>query len=162
MPVFRPDDVPTDDNADNPHPVLGVYRNLNFSDAGGLTQFGAFVEFLEPGGQSSIKHWHEAEDEFVYMLSGEAVVHEGGQKNIMRPGDAACFKAGDPAGHCIENQSDKVISYLVVGTRATQEKVTYPDHDRILYLDREAQSRRFTDLAGAEANSPYQVQDDVS
>ena len=80
----------------------------------------------------------------------------------MRPGDAACFKAGEPAGHCIENQSDTVISYLVVGTRAAQDKVTYPENDRILHLDREAQTRRFTDLAGAEANSPYQVEDNVS
>ncbi len=68
------------------------------SDAGGLTQFGAFIETLPPGSRSSRKHWHEREDEFVYLISGTVVLHEGDKESVMRPGDAATFKAGVALG----------------------------------------------------------------
>ena len=29
---------------------------------------------LEPGAATSILHWHEQEDEFIYMLEGELVL----------------------------------------------------------------------------------------
>ena len=32
----------------------------------GLTQFGVNLTTLEPGAQSSHRHWHAKEDEFVY------------------------------------------------------------------------------------------------
>jgi uncharacterized cupin superfamily protein len=31
---------------------------------------------LEPGAATSILHWHEQEDEFVYILQGECVLVE--------------------------------------------------------------------------------------
>ena len=49
-------------------------ERLDFSDAGGLTQYGAYVETLQPGARPLDRHWHENEDEFLYMLSGEATV----------------------------------------------------------------------------------------
>ena len=53
---------------------LGAFETVHYSDAGGLTQFGAYVETLEPGSRSSERHWHEQEDEFLYLLAGEATV----------------------------------------------------------------------------------------
>jgi len=69
MPVIRPGDAPIE-QPDAPHPVLGSYTAHLLSDAGGLTQFGAFTETLPPGSRSSLRHWHVTEDEFIYMLSG--------------------------------------------------------------------------------------------
>jgi uncharacterized cupin superfamily protein len=55
------------------HPVIGQhpgpYRYQLLSDAGGLTQFGAFLEELPPGSRSGHRHWHEAEDEMIWMIS---------------------------------------------------------------------------------------------
>ena len=155
MPIFTADTVKTDadDGADNP---CGPYRALLFSDSGGLTQFGAFVEILPPGSSSSVKHWHAHEDEMVYVLVGDVTLHEGDSQTLMRPGDAATFKAGDPAGHCLENRSEAEVRYLVIGTRSDGDVVTYPDHDRILHWNRATQSRHWTDHAGAPAKSPYE------
>ncbi len=44
---------------------FGGFELLRYSDAGGLTQYGAYVETLEPGAKSSERHWHENEDEFL-------------------------------------------------------------------------------------------------
>lgn len=110
---------------------LGSYDTQLFSDTGGLTQFGAFVETLHPGSFSSHRHWHEKEDEFVYMLSGEVVLIDDDGEHLMQPGDAATFKAGDANGHHLHNISDTNASYLVVGTRASSDRVNYSEIDRI-------------------------------
>ncbi len=36
----------------------------------GLTQFGVNHLALEPGAYSALRHWHEQEDEFVFVLEG--------------------------------------------------------------------------------------------
>lgn len=156
MPIFRPDTVlrEASDGAGNP---CGPFEALLYSDAGGLTQFGAFVEVLPPGSRSSIKHWHSTEDEMVYMLAGEVLVHEGDTATPLRPGEAATFRAGDPVGHCIENATDAEARYLVIGTRARRDTVTYPDDDCILTHDRETGERRWTTFDGAPRGTPYTV-----
>lgn len=159
MPKHTPDTAQTehDDGASNP---CGPFDAILYSDSGALTQFGAFVEILPPGSKSSIKHWHQTEDEMVYMLEGEATVHEGDETYTLTAGQAATFKAGDPLGHVIENTSDAPIKYLMIGTRSTGDTVTYPDDDRVLRYkrhagDKELYERNFTTLDGKPAGSPY-------
>ena len=155
MPVFSKETAKTD-SSDGKGDPCGPYRALLFSDSGGLTQFGAFEEILPPGSSSSVKHWHAGEDEMVYVLEGEVTLHEGDDRVVMRPGDAATFKAGDPVGHCMQNNSGTEVRYLVIGTRSPRDVVTYPDHNRILHFDRESGNRRWTDHAGSPADTPYQ------
>ncbi len=156
MPIHRPETVTRNesDGANNP---CGPHVALRFSDDGELTQFGAFVEILPPGSKSSIKHWHAAEDEMIYVLEGEVGLHEGGDQTPLRPGDAATFKAGVAIGHTLENRSSENASILVIGTRAQAETVTYPDDDRRLSLDRVAGTRHWTDHAGQPATNPYRL-----
>jgi uncharacterized cupin superfamily protein len=130
--------------------ACGPSSTQRFSDTGGLTQFGAFVETLPPGSQSSLCHWHANEDEFIYMLTGSVTVHEGGVASELHPGQAACFKAGTPAGHFLRNDGTAAATYLVVGSRLAIEVVTYPDHDRVMYANRDKGERRFTTLDGKE------------
>ncbi|WP_043699767.1 cupin domain-containing protein [Yoonia vestfoldensis] len=154
MPVIKAQDAILDQPTDT-HPVIGTYTARLFSDTGGLTQFGAFTETLPPGSRSSLRHWHQQEDEMIFMLAGEVVVHEGPDQTKLLPGDAACFKAGSPRGHFLENASQADATYLVIGTRAPRDQVTYPDHDRILHLDRTDDTRCYTTFAGATATTPY-------
>jgi uncharacterized cupin superfamily protein len=62
----------------------------------GLTQFGVNLTRLKPGAASALRHWHDNEDEFVYVLEGEATLIEDGVEITLQPGDAAGFKAGVP------------------------------------------------------------------
>ena len=59
----------------------------------GLTQFGVNISRIEPGQSSALRHWHEQEDEFIYMLEGELVLIENDGETVLKPGDAAGFKA---------------------------------------------------------------------
>jgi uncharacterized cupin superfamily protein len=68
---------------------FGVMDTLRLSDTGGLSQYGAYVQTLHPGARSSNNHWHENEDEFLYVLSGEVTVTEGTEADVLHAGDAA-------------------------------------------------------------------------
>ncbi|MEC3859968.1 cupin domain-containing protein [Mesobacterium sp. TK19101] len=151
MPKITEDTV----RRDSDNGVCGPFEALLFSDTGGLTQFGAFVEILAPGSRSSIKHWHTDEDEMVFVLAGTVTLIEGDSETVLSQGDAATFKAGDALGHCLENRTDAPVRYLVIGTRAARDTVTYPDHARVLQVDRERDARIWTDFDGHPAASPY-------
>ncbi len=98
-------------------------------DAGGLDQFGVNLTCLKPGSGSAHRHWHASEDEFIYILEGEAVLVEDEGEVLMRKGDAACFKAGIENGHHLVNRSQEDVLFLEVGTRLSEEIVTYTDPD---------------------------------
>jgi uncharacterized cupin superfamily protein len=133
---------------------LGAYRAELVSDTAGLTQFGAFIEELSPGSWSSFAHWHESEDEMMMILSGEITLVENGVKSLLRSGDAACWRAGEPTAHRLYNHTQRPARYVVIGTRAPKDRVTYPDQDRILQIDRIRNTRRYTTLAGLPATKP--------
>ncbi|MGX9354516.1 cupin domain-containing protein [Roseobacteraceae bacterium S113] len=111
---------------ENGEDEIGRFRAELLSDAGGLTQFGAFIETLWPGSASSKSHWHAREDEMVHVLDGTVTLIEDGVQTPLAPGDTATFKAGNPVGHHLENRSATPVRYLVIGTRSGDDYVTYP------------------------------------
>src|SRR5215475_2231488 len=98
----------------------------------GLTQFGVNLTRLRPGAASALRHWHENEDEFIYLIEGELVLVEDEGETVLRPGDAAGFKAGVRNGHCLINRTSRDAVYLEIGTRAANERAHYPDVDCML------------------------------
>ena len=106
----------------------GRFRK-RIGNAGGLTQFGVNLCRLEPGSGSAQRHWHESEDELVYVLDGEVVLVEDEGETVLRPGDAATFKAGVANGHHLVNRTDRDALFLEVGTRNPNERAHYSDID---------------------------------
>jgi len=99
-------------------------------DAAGLTQFGVNRLHLPPGAWSSQRHWHGAEDEFLYVLSGEVVLVSDQGEERLRAGDSAGFKAGVANGHHLQNRSTHEAVVLEVGSRRpAEDAVDYPDID---------------------------------
>jgi uncharacterized cupin superfamily protein len=112
----------------------------------GLTQFGVNLTRLRPGAASALRHWHRSEDEFVYVLEGELTLIEDGGETLLRPGEAAGFKAGVANGHQLVNRSASDALYLEVGTRSAADRIAYPDDD--LVAVRDAQGTRFSHRSG--------------
>ncbi len=106
-------------------------------DLVGLTQFGVNLTRLKPGAASALRHWHENEDEFVYVLEGELVLIEDEAETLLRPGDAAGFKAGVANGHHLVNRTQRDAVYLEIGTRAPTERAHYPDVDLEFIRDKD-------------------------
>lgn len=107
-------------------------RGIRLSDAAGLTQISVNRMHLPPGSWSSQRHWHAAEDEFVYVLEGEVVLITEAGEETFRAGDCAGFKAGVPDGHHFQNRSRSDAVLLQVGRRDDGHLCDYPDIDLVL------------------------------
>ena len=69
------------------------------------------------------------------MLEGELILIEDEGETVMRPGDAAGFKAGVANGHHLVNRSSRDAVYLEVGSRAKRERAHYSDVDLAVVKD---------------------------
>lgn len=99
-------------------------------DAAGLTDFGVNLLRLAPGVWSSQRHWHSAEDEFVFVVEGEVVLVTNAGEETLRAGDCAGFKAGNTDGHHLQNRSSHDAVLLEIGSRKTaQDEGEYSDID---------------------------------
>ena len=116
-------------------PIKGRERK-RLGNAVGLSQFGVNLTTLKPGTWSSQRHWHRNEDEFIYVLEGEIVLREEHGETVLKPGDAAGWKANSGIGHCLINRADKDAVYIEVGTRTAMDTVVYSDIDMRLERDK--------------------------
>jgi uncharacterized cupin superfamily protein len=141
MPKIDISKLPTDARTGYPapydHVVVGRERK-RLGNAAGLDQFGVNLTTLKPGASSALRHWHEREDEFIYMLEGELVLIEDEGETLLKPGDAAGFKANSGNGHHLVNKSNRDAVYLEVGTRSKLERVEYPEADLLVVRDDKA------------------------
>lgn len=117
------------------------------TDAGGLTQFGANLVTLQAGALSSLRHWHEQQDEFLVVVSGSLTLRDDHGDTALAPGDCCAFPAGDANGHHIVNLSDAPGSFVVVGTRTETETGWYSDEDLKVTMD--ASGMTFTKSDGS-------------
>jgi uncharacterized cupin superfamily protein len=93
----------------------------------GLTQFGVNLTVLPPGCWSSLRHWHEKEDEFIFVIEGEITLIDDSGEHVLRTGMCAGFKAGVANGHHLINRSAARACYLEIGSRSADERAHYSD-----------------------------------
>ena len=132
MPKIDLDGVPVFRGSRYPKPFdepCKERQGLRLGIAAGLSQFGVNLVTLTPGTWASQRHWHEKEDEFVYVVSGELVLVEDEGEVVLGPGDCAGWKAGVHNGHHLINKSGREATFLVVGTRDDTDWGEYPDID---------------------------------
>jgi uncharacterized cupin superfamily protein len=137
MPKLDLDAIPQTNATGYPAPfdreVAGRwYRRL--APPAGLTDFGASHVVLRPGAWSSQRHWHDGEDEFLVMLSGEAVLAEDEGEVVLRAGDVAAFPKGVRNGHHLRNESAEECSFIVIGG-GTRTGGGYSDIDMMFTAD---------------------------
>jgi uncharacterized cupin superfamily protein len=153
MPKIDIAKLPTESRTNYPTPfdrfVVGRERKW-LGNAAGLDQFGVNLTTLKPGAASALRHWHENEDELVYILEGKVVLIEDDGETVLRPGDAAGFKANSRNGHHLVNKTNSDAVILEIGTRAKRERVEYPDVD--LLVVRDENGWRYTRKSG----KPYE------
>lgn len=97
----------------------------------GLNEFGVNLTVFQPGAWSSQRHWHTDEDEFVWVVQGELVLVTDSGQEILRAGDCAAFRRGDPDGHHLSNRTDRPARVLEVGNASPLDVCTYCDIDMI-------------------------------
>jgi uncharacterized cupin superfamily protein len=130
MIAVRANDLPARCGADYPSPHDAPCRERirrALGDAFGLSQFGVNLLELPPGTWSSQRHWHERQEELVYVLEGEVVLVTDAGETTLAQGMTAGFRAGTGNGHHLINRSDRTARVIEVGTRTVEEVAHYPD-----------------------------------
>lgn len=124
--------VPSRSGSCYPEPYksrMGDASWLALSEQFDLTQFGVNLETLAPSAESALRHWHDLEDEFVYVLEGELVLRTNEGDSILTAGMCVGFKAGAENAHHLVNRSDALARFMIVGSRNSADKCYYPDDD---------------------------------
>lgn len=120
-------------------------------DPFGLTKIGVNFTTLAPGKESSMRHWHTREDEFVYILEGEVVLRNDQGETTLRAGMCAGFPAGERNGHQLINRSDAPARYLEVSNRDGEDGAEYTDADvDLAYHNTPDQKGHFTRRDGSK------------
>ena len=138
MPKIDIAKIQIDAGSNYPEPLRRVVAGRarkRLGNAAGLDQFGVNLTTLKPGAASALRHWHQKEDELVFILEGEVVLIDNSGETVLRPGDAAGFKANDPNGHHLVNKSGLDAVLLEIGTRSKHESAEYPDVDLLVIRD---------------------------
>lgn len=128
--AVRAADLPAHVGSDYPSPYdapCHKRRRQALGDAFGLSQFGANLLELPPGTWSSQRHWHERQDELVYVLEGEVVLVTDEGETTLTQGMTAGFRAGSKNGHHLINRSKDTARVIEIGTRTVEEVAYYPD-----------------------------------
>ena len=156
MPTLVIDVAPERAGSVYPEPysaMMAGRSSRRLGDLAGLTQFGVNIVTLAPGAVASLRHWHLREDEFAIVLEGTLVLVEEGGEVAMGPGDCAAWKAGVANGHRFVNRGAEVARFLVVGSKATDECVTYADVDMKIHFGPDG-ARRVTHHDGSDWTGP--------
>lgn len=131
-PVVDPANVTPRNSSGYPEPyrsrVLPREKRA-LGDAFGLTKIGVNLTTLPPGKESSMRHWHFREDEFVFVVEGEVVLRTGEGEFTIRAGECAGFPAGDKNGHHLINRSNAPARYLEISNRDPEDGAEYSDPD---------------------------------
>lgn len=98
-------------------------------DALGLTAFGVNLTTLFPGKESSMRHHHTREEEFVFVLEGEVVLRTNEGEQVLTAGMCAGFPAASGNGHQLINRSQQPARYLEVGSRDAADQAEYSEED---------------------------------
>ncbi|MGL5065457.1 MAG: cupin domain-containing protein [Microcoleus sp.] len=132
--IINPENVP--DSAGSNYPqqfkalVAGRVKK-RLGNAAGLQNFGVNLVKLAPGSCSALRHWHTRQDEFIYVLEGEVTLVTNSGEEVLKPGMAAGFPAGEANGHHLVNRTNSDVVYLEMGDRTPGDSANYPDDDLV-------------------------------
>jgi uncharacterized cupin superfamily protein len=121
-------------------------------DALGLKTIGINQTVLPPGKESSMRHWHTHEEEFIYVLSGEVTLITDIGEQRLTAGMCAGFPVADDVkngdGHQLVNRGSDPAVYLEISNRDARDQAYYSDVD--LHFHGANAPVRFTRKDGSE------------
>lgn len=128
-----------------------VRQTRSLGDLLGLQALGVHLVRLESGRDSTQFHFHDTDEEFLYILSGRGIAEIGEQRLPVGAGDFMAFPAGSEP-HCLSNPHSEDLLYLMGGDRNVSDVVHYPHIGRTMI--KSAGSRRWVATAQLKDVAP--------
>lgn len=151
--VVRTRDYKVDQGWRFTHPL-----NLNsaismfpLSDRVGMQRAQLTLGRIAPGKESFLPHAHASQEEFVFILEGEAEMEIDGERIAVGPGDYIGFPV-DGAVHQLYNTGTRELVYLMGGERTAVEVSFFPTAGKVGYWANGAM--RYVDASAGESYRP--------
>ncbi|WP_238903199.1 cupin domain-containing protein [Clostridium sp. YIM B02506] len=106
-------------------------KSLLIGDALGSEKIYVNIDFVKPGGKSTIYHSHSRQEEFFLIMSGSALLRINEEKIPVKTGDVISKPAGKNIAHQFINNSSEILQILDVGNRDKDDVAIYPDENKI-------------------------------
>lgn len=103
--------------------------------ASGLEKLGASIIEVAPGKRAFPRHWHAANEEFLYVISGTGTLKLGKEDAPLRAGDFVALPAGEGHVHEVSNDGTVPLRYLAASTNLAPDIAHFPDSQKLLALD---------------------------
>ena len=104
-----------------------AFRRKQLGEAAGGDQLGCSLYEIPPGKRSWPYHYHTANEEALFVLSGTGTVRCDGEEVAVTDGDYLNFAADESGAHRVINDSDAPLRYLMVSTMTEPDVTVYPD-----------------------------------
>lgn len=128
-----------------------IRHTRTLSKLAGLERLGLHIVRIEPGRDSTTHHSHEADEEFIYILSGSGTAQIEDEIFAVSAGDFMAFPAPGPA-HSLHNSGEEDLVYFVGGERQIPDVVHYPEKQISMVKTRSA--RRYSHWADIKDAPP--------
>jgi uncharacterized cupin superfamily protein len=107
------------------------FERKRLGAAAGGEAIGCSLYELPAGRRAWPYHYHEGNEEAVFVLAGEGTIRLDGDSHPLQEGDYVALPAGEGSAHRVINDSDDVLRYLVVSTMNDPDVTVYPDSGKV-------------------------------
>ena len=97
----------------------------------GGRMLGCSLDEVPPGKRSCPYHYHEANEEAMYVLAGTGTLRLGGASFPIAAGDYVTFPTGPAGAHQVHNTSTEPLRVLMMSTMVHPDITVYPDSGKI-------------------------------
>ena len=121
------------DTDENKHSFEFKRSNIStpFSTKGKLE---VYFYTIPPGKANFPYHYHTANEEIFYIISGQGTLRTPEGEKIVSEGDAIVMPANENGAHRLINTSDTPLVYLEVKTATTPEICVQPDSEKFVLI----------------------------
>jgi uncharacterized cupin superfamily protein len=107
-------------------------RGRRFGPSAGNVQLGGQLLELLPGERAFPMHFHCANEEAVFVVSGTGTARIGEARVPVRAGDWIAHPVGPEHAHQMINDGTEPLVYLVISTQHKCEIIGYPDSKKVV------------------------------
>jgi uncharacterized cupin superfamily protein len=110
-----------------------AFRRKQLGALAGGRDIGCSLYEVPPGKRPWPRHYHEGNEEALYVLAGTGTLHtrEGTDDCPLSPGTYVALPTGEAFARQIENDGDEPLRYLAISTMHTPDVAVYPDSDKV-------------------------------
>jgi uncharacterized cupin superfamily protein len=107
-----------------------VFKRKKLAEAAGSEQIGCSLYEIPPGQKAWPYHYHTANEEAMFVLSGSGTLRLDDEMTSIREGEYVTFPTDERGGHRVINDSEETLTYLMISTMIEPDVTVYPDSEK--------------------------------